>query len=84
MLFCRENNLEKKLLEKKLIRSWQTVMGNTISQLTRGIEIKNGILFLYINNAALKQQLFEQRDKVVQKLNNFLGISLIKGIKIYG
>ena len=82
--FCKENNIEKPLLEKKIQRSWRKLMGENVYNFTRSIQIKNDTLYLYISNAALKQQLFENRMNLIKKINEFAGISLIKNVRIFG
>jgi predicted nucleic acid-binding Zn ribbon protein len=80
----RESGLEKTLLEVQVEEAWPRVMGETIAQLTRSVEVKDGMLFVRVNSAALKAQLFENRFELVRKLNEAAGAEVIKDCRILG
>ena len=48
------------------------------------MEVKNGILYVHIHSAALRQQLFEQRHQIVKKLNDKVGSAVVKDIRLLG
>jgi len=82
--FLRENNLEQSVLDVQVEEAWPRVMGETITNLTRSIEVKNGMLIVHVNSAALKAQLFENRFELVRKLNEAVGANAIKDCRILG
>jgi len=82
--FLRENDLEQSVLDVQVEEVWPRVMGETISKLTRSIEVKNGMLVVHVNSAALKAQLFENRFELVRKLNEAVGANAIKDCRILG
>ncbi|MCM1034451.1 MAG: DUF721 domain-containing protein [Paludibacter sp.] len=82
MQFLREQGLEKPFLEHKLIEAWPRVFGPMIAKYTGTIEIKNGVLFVQIHSAALRQELFLCRFQLVQKLNKEVGAEVIKDIRL--
>ena len=82
--FLRENNLEQSVLDVQVEEAWPRVMGETITNLTRSIEVKNGMLIVHVNSAALKAQLFENRFELVRKLNEAVGVNAIKDCRILG
>ena len=49
--YVRENNLERKMNELDLIKSWESVMGKTVSRYTGNLYIQNNILrtFKYLS-----------------------------------
>ena len=75
--------LEKPLIEHKAVAIWPQVMGPTIAGLTRSVEMKNGVLIVRLNSAALKAQLFENRFELVDKMNEKLGVSAIQDVRLY-
>lgn len=80
--FLREQGLERPFLEHKLIEAWPRLFGPMIAKYTGTIEIKNGVLFVQIYSAALRQELFLQRFLVVKKLNDEVGAEIISDIRL--
>ncbi len=69
--------LEGKLNEVEIIRSWKSLMGPTISNKTEKIFIQKKCLYLKISSAPLKQELFFAREKIKNRLNEKIGKNLI-------
>ena len=82
--FLRENGLEQSVLDVQIEEIWPKVLGETVTKLTRSIEVKNGLLVVHISSAALKAQLFENRFELVRKLNEAVGAPAIKDCRILG
>ena len=82
--YLRENELEQSVLDVQIEEVWPKVMGETVKRLTRSVEVRNGVLYVYINSAALKAQLFENRFELVRKLNEAVGAPALKDCRILG
>ncbi len=82
--FLRETGLEQQVLEVQMEEIWPSVMGETVAKLTRSVEVKNGMLYVKVNSAALKTQLFENRFELVRKLNEAVGAQVIRDCRILG
>lgn len=82
--FLRESGLEQPVLDVQVEQAWPRVMGETVAKLTRSIEVKDGMLIVHVNSAALKAQLFENRFELVKKLNDAVGAPAIKDCRILG
>ncbi len=82
--YLRESGLEKPVLEVQVEEAWPRVMGETIAHLTRSVEVKDGMLIVHVNSAALKAQLFENRFDLVRKLNEAVGAEAIRDCRILG
>ena len=79
----RKEGFETPLLQRRLVASWDTVVGPTISRYTGDKFIKNQTLFVKINNPALRQDLSMMRQKLVQRLNSQVGSFIISDIKFF-
>lgn len=79
----RKEGLETPLLQKRLVGSWDAVVGPTIARYTGEKFIKNQTLFVKILNPALRQDLSMMRQKLVQRLNSQVGSFIISDIKFY-
>ena len=82
--YLRENDLEQSVLDVQIEEVWPKVMGETVKRLTRSVEVKNGVLIVHVNSAALKTQLFENRFELVRKLNEAVGAPALKDCRILG
>ena len=82
--FLRESGLEKSVLEVQIEEAWPQVMGDVVTRLTRSVEVKDGMLIVKVNSAALKTQLFENRFELVRKLNEHVGAQVIHDCRILG
>ena len=72
----RKEGFETPLLQKRLIESWDAVVGPTVARYT-------GDKFIKILNPALRQDLSMMRQKLVQRLNSKVGSFIISDIKFY-
>lgn len=82
--YLRESGLEQSVLDVQIEEVWPRVMGDTVTRLTRSVEVKNGLLIVHVNSAALKAQLFENRFELVAKLNEAVGAQAIRDCRILG
>ena len=72
--------IEDKFLQHKLIASWEKVMGKTVAHRTTRIYFRDKKLFVYLDSASLRQELFNERMKIMQLLNEEVGKILIEDI----
>ena len=82
--YLRESGLEQSVLDMQIEQAWPRVMGETVTKLTRSIEMRDGMLIVHMNSAALKAQLFENRFELVKKLNEAVGANAIRDCRILG
>ena len=82
--YLRESGLELSVLEVQVEEAWPKVMGDVVNRLTRSVEVREGVLIVHINSAALKTQLFENRFELVSKLNEAVGAKVIRDCRILG
>ena len=82
--FLRDSGLEQSVLEVQIVEAWPKVMGDVVTHLTRSVEVKDGMLIVRVNSAALKTQLFENRFELVRKLNEAVGAQVIRDCRILG
>jgi predicted nucleic acid-binding Zn ribbon protein len=82
--YLRESGLEQSVLDVQIEEVWPQVMGDVVTRLTRSVEVRDGVLYVRVNSAALKTQLFENRFELVRKLNEAVGAPAIKDCRILG
>lgn len=82
--YLRESGLEKPVMEAQVEELWPQVMGSVVTNLTRSVEVKDGVLIVRVNSAALKAQLFENRFELIRKMNAALGADFLRDCRILG
>lgn len=75
-------DMSDKLGETRLQAGWEELMGKTIAKNTKKLYIKNGVLYLEIVSASLKNELIYHELIIVEKVNQFSGSRLISSIKV--
>ncbi|MFH1004122.1 MAG: DUF721 domain-containing protein [Bacteroidota bacterium] len=79
-MFLKVSHLSEKINERKIIDSWEKLMGKMIAKHTKEISISNKKLFLHFDSAPLKQELFYSREKIIKILNQEAGEEVIREI----
>lgn len=72
--------LDDKLAERRLISSWEEVMGKMIANHTKDLFIKHKQLFVTLDSSALRNELSLAKTKIVQMLNTSAGQEVINEI----
>ncbi len=81
--FLRNEGLEMPLQQKRLLDSWDTVVGNVIAGYSGDKFIKNQTLYVKILNPALRADLQMNRSILVNRLNQTVGAYVISDIRFY-
>ena len=81
--YLRVEGLEVPLQQKRIIDSWETVVGKMVASYTREKFIKNQTLYVKIENAALRADLTMSRATLVNRLNEQVGAQVIADIRFY-
>lgn len=81
--FLRENNMEQPYLEGKILEAWPSVLGPTVARYTGEMQIRDGVLYVHVKSAPLRQELFQCRYQLVERLNAAVGASdVLKDIRL--
>ena len=78
--FLHSYHLEDKLNETKVIQSWGKVVGPMVEKHTHGLYIRNRILFVKVESAALRQELTYSRSKIIAALNKEVKSEVIEDL----
>ncbi|MEM6723933.1 MAG: DUF721 domain-containing protein [Bacteroidota bacterium] len=76
------STLKPKLNQVKIQQYWEKLMGPTITSYTKEIFLNKQKLFIYLESAALRQELSFGREKIKRVLNEELGEEYIKEVII--
>ena len=80
--FLDKSKLKNKIRAVQIESVWVDVMGKTIAKYTDKIEIINNTLFINTAVGPLKNELFYQKDKIIERINEAMGENYIKHVVI--
>ncbi len=75
-----EQNLDNKLLELQILDLWPKIVGPMINRRTVERKINNGILYLRIASAPIRQELSLNRTNLIATLNKAVGKDVLNEI----
>lgn len=81
--FLRRQGLESPLHQRRLLTSWDEVVGEPIARYTSERFIKNQTLYVKVHNPALRADLSMGRSLLVKRLNERADAQVIVDIKFY-
>jgi hypothetical protein len=80
--FIDKSRLKGSVNALKIENIWEDVMGKTIARYTDKLEIIGTTLFINTAVGPLKQELAFQKDKIIERVNEAMGDTVIKAVII--
>jgi predicted nucleic acid-binding Zn ribbon protein len=74
--------LDTRVNETGVVNAWEKVMGSVIAKYTLSVRMQNGVLYVKVQSAALKQELSYQRTQIAEKLNSECGSEIVREVVI--
>jgi predicted nucleic acid-binding Zn ribbon protein len=78
--YLRTNRLDTKMYETRLMDSWKSLLGESIARYTGAMYIRNGVLYVQITSAVLRNDLMLSRENLRKGLNRQVGKEVIRDI----
>jgi predicted nucleic acid-binding Zn ribbon protein len=78
--FLNRYHLRDKLDQAKVIQAWEKVVGEMVARNTSQLHIRNKVLYVKVNTAALRNELLFARTKIMNALNKEAGSKVIEEI----
>ncbi|MCD6332223.1 MAG: DUF721 domain-containing protein [Bacteroidales bacterium] len=75
-----EMDLEQKLAEREVVRSWEDLVGKQVARATRSIYIRDGKLYVALRSSVIRNELIYLRNELKEELNRRAGKELIHEI----
>ena len=75
-----EMNIDRRLKEVSLVRSWEDIAGKAIAKRTTNVYLRGGKLYIHLNSALVRNELMMARDELKERLNSEAGEDLVKEI----
>ena len=68
---------KEKFIELRIRNHWAEIMGHAIQSYTHSIVVRKRKIYITFDSATLRQELFQQKNKVLKNLNDFLGFEYL-------
>lgn len=78
--FLKASGLEDEYVEKKVLGNWENIVGKPIALRTDKLRIENKILYITLNSAVMRDELFQQKSKIIQLINEEAGLEMINDV----
>lgn len=78
----KKENLDHKMLENRVVRSWEKVIGKTVARATTNIYMYQGTLYLSINSSVMRNELLMLKDKIMVAMNEEVGHTVVTAVVI--
>lgn len=78
--FLKAVGIDKKMHETSVLAKWEEIMGSAVAKRTEKKYIKNRILYLEMNSSVMRDELMQQRSKIVSKINAVSGSDIIDDV----
>lgn len=72
--------ISKGINENLAVKGWEAVLGQAIMRITTNIYVKDGILFVNLNSSVVRNELFLNKVKIINSINEYIGANTIKDI----
>ncbi|MDR2085446.1 MAG: DUF721 domain-containing protein [Bacteroidales bacterium] len=79
----KELRLEDKYLQARIHSAWKDISGEYLYRHTTKVKFQNECLYLYINSAAIKNELQYSKTIIIEQINKEIGEEAVKFIKIF-
>lgn len=74
--------LDRRLDETRVVNAWEKVVGELINRYTAEVRVRDGVLYVSLHSAALKQELLYRRTEIKDRLNAECGAEIIREVVI--
>jgi Dna[CI] antecedent, DciA len=79
----KNTGMKKKYSELEVIASYNKCVGTYIQKNTREIRMRNNTLIIKIDSGVLKQELAAAKSRLIDSINQDLGIRFVEEIEIW-
>lgn len=76
----KEENLDTQVYEYRAAALWPQVVGPGVNRYTVSRDVKNGVMYIRLSSAVLRQELMMNRSSLVKRINDMLEHEVITDI----
>ena len=72
--------IERRLKEESIVLNWNRLVGERIASKANALKVRDSILFVRVENASWRNELFFMKRKIMEQLNQSVKDNVIKDI----
>jgi predicted nucleic acid-binding Zn ribbon protein len=76
----RNLHVDRRLKEETVVLNWSRLVGERIASKAKPVKVRDSILFVRVENASWRNELFFMKRKIIQELNRSAKGNVIKDI----
>ena len=76
----RSLHVDRRLKEESIILNWGRLVGERIASKANPVKVRDSILFLRVENASWRNELFFMKRKIIKEVNQSVKGNVIKDI----
>lgn len=80
--FLHKSRLKNGVQALQIENAWEEIMGKTIAKYTDKIQLINQTLYISSSVAPLKNELIYQKENIIKRVNEAMGITCVKEVVI--
>ncbi len=78
--FIQKNKLEKGLDAVDVKQAWINLMGAGVNSYTKEVTLKNGVLYVWLTSAVLREELLYGKQKIIKMMNEEVGKTVVNDL----
>lgn len=78
--FIQKNKLETGLDAVDVKQAWINLMGAGVNSYTKEVTLKNGVLYVWLTSAVLREELLYGKQKIIKMMNEEAGKIVVKDL----
>ncbi len=72
---------KKKFSEAKVLAHWSDIVGDIVAEQSRAVRLEKGKLYIIVENASWRYQLFTMKTDIIEKINAYIGKKVVNDIQ---
>jgi predicted nucleic acid-binding Zn ribbon protein len=76
----RNLGIERRLKEESIVLNWNRLVGERIASKANPLKVRDSILFVSVENASWRNELFFMKRKIIEELNRSVKGNVIRDI----
>tara|TARA_B100001559_G_C16076915_1_gene428471 strand:- start:225 stop:500 length:276 start_codon:yes stop_codon:yes gene_type:complete len=77
-----KSGFKNAILQENAVSMWPDIVGGNISKISKAVSVDRGVLFIKVESATWRQELYMQKNEIINKINKKIGSKAIKEIRL--
>jgi predicted nucleic acid-binding Zn ribbon protein len=73
--------IDNAVSQNKALNIWDEIVGKNVAKNTQPDRVEHGVIIVKVSSPTWRQELYFQKNEIIQKINNTIGKNVIKDIR---